>query len=134
LGAAPSSVDLHFATTPEMVELNQVYRSKKGPTDVLSFPAPAPFRKQGHLGEIVICRSVMVKQAKELGHRPSFELDALLVHGLLHLLGFDHEEGTAEAKKMAEWEVRLLGTHARGAKAGSKLGLISRVNRGNSKP
>jgi probable rRNA maturation factor len=91
-----------------MIRLNSKYRGKRAPTDVLSFVAPKPFLKQGVLGELVICLPVMKKQARQQGHSAEDELKILLIHGLLHLLGFDHEKGSAQARKMARWERKLL--------------------------
>lgn len=104
------SVDLAWiGTRPAMARLNARYRGKSGPTDVLTFPAPAVFRRAGILGELVICAPVLREQARAEGHSPARELDVLLVHGLLHLLGFDHEKGPRAAREMARWERRLFG-------------------------
>ena len=111
-------VELQLNGAVTMQKLNATYRGKDQPTDVLSFPAPKPFLKQGVLGELVICRPVLIRQAREQGHSEARELDILLVHGLLHLLGWDHEEGPREARAMAVLEQRLL--------AGKKPGLILR--------
>ncbi len=103
---------VEFAWIPKraaMARLNARYRGKRRPTDVLSFPAPSVFRREGILGEIAICGPVLREQAREAGHAPARELDLLLVHGLLHLLGFDHERGPRAAREMARWECRLLG-------------------------
>ena len=97
--------------------LNAKYRKKNKPTDVLSFPAPEFFVKQGLLGELLVCLPVLKIQAAERGHSPEEELTVLLAHGLLHLLGYDHELGPKEALKMKRAEANLLG---------SKAGLISR--------
>lgn len=106
-----------------MKRLNAGYRKKSYATDVLSFAAPEPFRSQGWLGELVVCAPVLERQARELKHSSELELDVLLAHGLLHLLGLDHERGPAEARRMAKLEARLLegqGLIARGA--GSRTG------------
>lgn len=114
-------VTLKLLGSPAMARMNRDYRGKEYATDVLSFPAPAVFRAQGLLGDLVICLPVLKRQAKELGHSAEFELDVLLVHGLLHLLGLDHEVGEAEARKMARWEDRILGRAS-----GPRKGLVSR--------
>ena len=103
-----------------MKMLNSQYRRKDHATDVLSFEAPMTFRRQGILGELVICSSVLRRQAREMGHKPELELEILLVHGLLHLLGFDHEMGARAAGEMRRWEEKLLGRSAR-------RGLIARA-------
>jgi len=112
-------VDVAFVGAPEMKQLNSHYRGKRYATDILSFEAPSAFRKQGLLGELVICGPVLRRQAREQGHAMSRELEVLLAHGVLHLLGFDHEKGARQAREMAQWEARLLGR-------GAEKGLISR--------
>lgn len=108
-----------------MRRLNARFRGKDSVTDVLSFPAPEVFRAGGWLGELVICTGVMRRQAAELGHAPERELHVLVVHGLLHLLGFDHEKGARQAAEMARWESRLLRAAGRAAGADAR-GLIRR--------
>lgn len=105
-------VDLTVCTVPKMTKLNHQYRGKKEPTDVLSFAADHFFQGQGVLGDLVICAPVVLKQAREYRHSWKKEIDLLLVHGLLHLLHFDHEQGKKEAKEMAKWEQKLLGSQS----------------------
>lgn len=100
--------DVTFVSRARMKTLNRKYRGKAYPTDVLSFPALEVFARQGHLGDVVICEPVLERQAKEAGHSPIEELHVLLIHGLLHLLGYDHEKSRREAAEMAKWEGRLL--------------------------
>jgi rRNA maturation RNase YbeY len=124
-------VELEFVGRPQMAELNFNYRKKNYATDVLSFSAPDLFKKQGLLGELVLCLPVLKAQAKTLKTSSQNELDVLLVHGVLHLLGFDHEKGVKEAALMARWESRILKQLA--AKTNSSrmgLGLIERSNSG----
>jgi probable rRNA maturation factor len=107
--------------------LNRQYRGKNTGTDVLSFPEkgsavifpsssgkldPTPF-----LGDIAISREIAQKQAKLLGHSLAAELRVLALHGLLHLLGYDHESDNG---RMARAEARLR------RKARLPLGLIAR--------
>ncbi len=103
-------VDLTVCSAPKMSNLNLHYRGKKEPTDVLSFAADHFFQGQGVLGDLVICAPVVLKQAKEYNHSWKKEVDLLLVHGLLHLLHFDHEQGKKEAQEMAKWEKKILGS------------------------
>jgi probable rRNA maturation factor len=117
-----------------MRTLNRSYRNKDYATDVLSFPAfakatagkPAAKEPQGpaagaeYLGDIVIATGVAQRQADEVGHPVSTELKVLALHGLLHLLGYDHE---TDAGEMARIEARLR------KKAGLKEGLIARQTR-----
>jgi probable rRNA maturation factor len=113
-GYAPRSteptlgVDVSFVTRAKMKSLNRKYRGKDQPTDVLSFPAPEIFARQGHLGDLVICEPILERQAKEMGHSALEELRVLIVHGLLHLLGYDHERSNRDASEMAKWEIQRL--------------------------
>ena len=92
----------------KMSQLNFQFRGKDTPTDILSFPTSEPFFSQGNIGELIICFPILVQQAQGLKHSIFEELDVLLIHGFLHLLGFDHEKDLQEAKKMARWEKKLL--------------------------
>jgi len=102
-------LDVTFVTRGKMKSLNRKYRGKDSATDVLSFPALEIFARQGHLGDLVICAPILEEQAKRIGHSPKQELHVLLVHGLLHLLGYDHERSGRESSEMAKWESRILG-------------------------
>jgi probable rRNA maturation factor len=101
--------------------LNRVYRGKDVATDVLSFPArlgtdrPAPF-----LGDLAIATGVARRQAREHGHALNTELRILALHGLLHLLGYDHEKDDG---RMARVEARL------SRRAGLPTALIARAPR-----
>ena len=119
----PWTLSVRFTGTPEMIRINHRWRGKKAPTDILSFPAPEVFRDQGMLGELVVCLPVLQAQARESGHSPSEELRVLLVHGVLHLLGLDHEKNRYQLIKQARLEGELL--KALGSKARS--GLIDRM-------
>ncbi len=92
--------------------LNRRYRGKNSGTDVLSFPGFGD-----NLGDIAISRGIAQKQAKALGHPFGIELRVLALHGLLHLLGYDHDSDNG---RMARVEARLR------RKAGLPLGLIAR--------
>ncbi len=95
--------------------LNQAWRGKDAPTDVLSFPqeeAVEPGRFEvppAVLGDIVISTETAERQAGELGHPLETEVRVLLVHGLLHLLGHDHEDDEEGARIMEAAERDLLG-------------------------
>jgi probable rRNA maturation factor len=73
----------------ELRRLNREFRKQDSPTDVLSFPAEQP--SQGFLGEIAISFETARKQALQYGHSLHEEIEILMLHGLLHLLGMDHE-------------------------------------------
>jgi probable rRNA maturation factor len=80
--------------------LNRQYRQIDRPTDVLSFPSDEP----GYLGDVVIAAGVATRQAHAAGHSVAVELRVLALHGLLHLLGYDHERDDG---RMARLERRL---------------------------
>jgi probable rRNA maturation factor len=95
-----------------MRTLNRRYRGKDRTTDVLSFPLrEGRFSCVQHnlLGDIVISIPAAARQARAAGETLLDEIDRLLVHGFLHLLGYDHERGGAEAQRMAARERRLRG-------------------------
>jgi probable rRNA maturation factor len=114
-----------------MTRLNADYRGKNYPTDVLSFPAMSPFWEMGHLGDLVICLPTLQKQARDLGLKAEFELEVLLAHGLLHLLGLDHEKSSKEASRMGRWEAKLLRTSLKLSTTQKLLGLIDRSESGS---
>jgi len=127
VGVAPPvaemAVDVAIVGETQMKALNRKFRGKARPTDVLSFPAHEILKKSGRLGELAICLPVCRRQAKEQGHSPERELRILVVHGVLHLLGFDHERSARAAAEMARAEARLLA-------GGHKAGLIARTRAG----
>jgi probable rRNA maturation factor len=82
---------------------NFQFRGKDYATDVLSFESD----EVGVLGELVICPEVISRQAKEHGLLVREELGYMVLHGFLHLLGFDHERSAAEAKRMFAIQDRL---------------------------
>lgn len=102
-------LDVTFVTRGKMKTLNRKFRGKDAATDVLSFPALEIFARQGHLGDLVICAPILEEQARRIGHSAKAELHVLLVHGLLHLLGYDHEKSNRESSEMAKWESQILG-------------------------
>lgn len=111
---APDAVELSIALVEieEMTELNERYRGKSGPTDVLSFPCDDPCAVVGPeepvaLGDVVIAPEIAVRQAAELDHTVEEELNLLLVHGVLHLLGYDHESDQDAAAMQARERVLL---------------------------
>lgn len=114
---APESIELSLAIVDvdEMAELNSRYRSKEGPTDVLSFgcddPCPVDSDEPITLGDVVIAPAIAEEQAAELGHTVEEELNLLLVHGVLHLLGYEHDTDD-DAAVMQERERALLEAYA----------------------
>jgi probable rRNA maturation factor len=95
-------------------ELNQKWMEKSGPTDVLAFPMdelrPGLVNEEpdeGVLGDLVLCPAVASRQASEAGHPAPEEMQLLTVHGILHLLGYDHAE-PEEHKEMFDLQATLL--------------------------
>jgi len=89
-------ISLVFVSSKEMQLLNKTFRGKNRPTDVLSF---API-ESGSIGELVFSLPVLKKQAVEHGLSLKLELGYMVLHGVLHLLGLDHERSVSEAKRM----------------------------------
>lgn len=87
-----------FVTAEHMRKLNARYADDDYATDVLAFPMMSDEEDAFLLGDVVICPGVGCKNAEELGHGLDRELDALLVHGTLHLLGYDHEKPEDKSK------------------------------------
>lgn len=116
IGLGPECVAVRLIGDAEMARLNVTYRKKKGPTDVLSFPGAADSAKPGtlrqqalkargkFLGDIAIAPKVARRNAKLLGRQLPEELKVLILHGVLHLLGYDHETDRGEMERI---EVRL---------------------------
>ncbi len=95
-------VELIITDDATMQELNAEHRGKDSTTDVLSFPIEAPFTEQPifdiPLGSIIIAESFVKEKAAYLGHTIQDELSLLFIHGMLHLLGFDHENDDGEMR------------------------------------
>ena len=89
------SLGIRFAGDREVRRLNRTYRGQDKPTDVLSFPGG-----EGHLGDILVSVPVARRQALEAGHTVERELKVLLLHGLLHCLGYDHETDEGEMERL----------------------------------
>jgi len=115
LALGRDSVGLSFLTDREMARLNKTYRKKRGTTDVLSFPAeerekPVSLMERvaelrgNFLGDIAISPTVARRNAHSLGRNLRGEIHVLILHGVLHLLGYDHETDRGE---MARVEGRL---------------------------
>ena len=95
LDISPASLTILFSDDLHIQRLNREFRNKDKPTDVLSFPGgdpipgmPEPGR---YLGDIIISVPTASRQANESGHSLEAELQLLVIHGVLHLLGYDHE-------------------------------------------
>ncbi len=111
-----SELSIQLVGTEVMADLHERYLDEPGPTDVMSFPMDElrPGRagetgEPGMLGDVVLCPEVAADQARAAGHTTTEELLLLTVHGILHLLGFDHAE-PAEEKEMFDLQRKLLLT------------------------
>jgi probable rRNA maturation factor len=123
--AARGEIAVALVTDAHSRRLNAHYRRRNAPTDVLSFPSvfdqhePRSRPAERFLGDIVIATGTARKQARDAGHSYQSELRVLALHGLLHLLGYDHENPD-DAGRMARVEARLR------RRGGLRAGLIER--------
>jgi probable rRNA maturation factor len=105
------TVTVRLVGDDESGQLNSTYRNKSGATNVLAFSgtgegAAVPDEDR-ELGDIVICLPVVYREAKDQGKSPTAHMAHMTVHGTLHLLGFDHEDGMA-ARRMESLETQIL--------------------------
>ena len=108
-GVRGGEITVRFVDAAEGALLNRDYRGKDYATNVLSFPyATDPTV----CGDLVICASVVASEALEQGKTLAAHYAHLIVHGLLHLQGYDHETGKREARRMEERERALLASFA----------------------
>ena len=115
--APPYQVSMVFTSSETVRQLNRDYRGVDAPTDVLAFymlpqkgddsSFALPPDGVARLGEVIISYPQAAKQAREQGHSPERELALLIIHGILHLLDYDHEEPEEESK-MREKERELM--------------------------
>ena len=115
LGYLKSEISILFIDDIEMRVLNKRYRGKDKTTDVLSFPQISDFKSAIRnpqfailLGDVVISLETAKRQAKESGHPFNREVIILLTHGILHLLGYDHEGDKKKAVEMRRKEKELM--------------------------
>ena len=94
--AAQGDVAVALVGDAKMRALNREFRGVDRPTDVLAFPAGT----RGHLGDIVIATGVARRQARAAGHPVDTEFRCLALHGLLHLLGYDHEQDDGRMERL----------------------------------
>ncbi|MFA5051496.1 MAG: rRNA maturation RNase YbeY [Patescibacteria group bacterium] len=107
---AYSEISVAFVTDAVSRRLNRQYRRIDHPTDVLSFSERDSrirmSRQPGYLGEIIIAMPHTARQARRLGHTLRHEITILLIHGFLHLVGYDHSR-RADAQRMIRLEQRI---------------------------
>ncbi len=121
LGLEEASLTVCLVSDAEIARLNETFRKKKGPTDVLSFPATArrrPVRMRrgsktakagAYLGDIAISPATARRYARKNGRKLSSELQVLILHGFLHLLGYDHETDRGEMDRVERKLRKRLG-------------------------
>ncbi|NIP73835.1 MAG: rRNA maturation RNase YbeY [Gammaproteobacteria bacterium] len=103
-----AEVVVRIVDEDESARLNETYRGKAGPTNVLSFPfAPPPGVPSVHIGDLVVCAPVIAREAHAQGKYERAHWAHVVVHGTLHLLGFDHA-GRDQAEEMEREETRVL--------------------------
>lgn len=97
-----SDISIAIVSPQKIRSLNKKYRKKDKPTDVLSFVYSQ--HKKNFSGEIIICPRIVKKNSKDAGENFQKELKKVLVHGALHILGYDHEKSAREEKIMRKKE------------------------------
>ena len=113
---------LAFVDSAGIKKLNKTYRGKNKPTDVLSFE---PIEEKD-LGELVLCPSVLRKQAKDHKLPYEMELGYMVLHGVLHLLGYEHEKSAKEAKKMFRLQEMIFEALLESQPTGTAKGYVTR--------
>ena len=111
----PKTLDIYITDGTEGRELNLEARGKNYPTNILSYPSEMPVNiielmPTLPLGELIICHEVVVREAAEQDKTVAQHISHLVTHGVLHVLGFDHELGQAEQDEMESFEIEILGT------------------------
>ena len=124
-------ISITYVDDRGMKKLNREHRGKNETTDVLSFPSDAGKGEFPHLGDIVISLPVAEKMAQKLGVSRRREVETLVIHGFLHLCGYDHEKDNGEMLELqSRLETELLGEEPlpmalkRGRKTGSKVKVL----------
>lgn len=111
LGRANAELSILFINDKKIRQLNQHYRGLDRPTDVLAFPmqeGEGPAMTLDILGDIVISVETASRQGEEIGWGLEIEIYKLLTHGLLHLIGYDHETDPEEAARMKNQEEEIM--------------------------
>jgi probable rRNA maturation factor len=113
--SGPVELGLGFVSLAGIAQLHEEYLGGTGPTDVLAFPIDdepdsVPAGQPRLLGDVVVCPEIAAAQALDHGHSLEDEIAVLVVHGVLHLLGFDHAE-LAEETEMFARQAELVSAH-----------------------
>jgi probable rRNA maturation factor len=112
LGLPADSFTVCLVTNAEIARWNRTYRGKRGPTDVLSFPADRERPRRlpaSYLGDIAIAPQVALRNAGSSGRKAGDEMRILLLHGMLHLMGYDHETDNGQMDRRERRLRRKLG-------------------------
>jgi len=121
LGLEEAGLTVCLVSDAEIARMNEMFRKKKGPTDVLSFPmvarrkpvrlrrGPKTVQAGEYLGDIAISPATARRYAKKYGRKLSSELQVLILHGVLHLLGYDHETDRGEMEQIERKLRKQLG-------------------------
>jgi probable rRNA maturation factor len=115
LGFAPESVTIQLISDRNMAHLNETFRRKQGPTDVLSFPANG-FRQSPnakYIGDIAISPETARRNARRFSRSLPLEMRILILHGMIHLAGFDHETDHGEMDRLERLLRKRLGVSGR---------------------
>ena len=107
----PQSVGIQLVSDLAMARLNQTFRKKRGPTDVLSFPANGskPSTRAVYVGDIAIAPETARRNARRFARSLAAELRILILHGMVHLAGFDHETDEGQMDRVEQRLRRRLG-------------------------
>ena len=108
LGKDKAELSLALVGNVEIQRLNAKYRQKNHPTDVLSFAAEKNLPMEIHLlGDVIISVEKAAEQARERRHTLDEEMTTLLIHGVVHLMGYDHERSSKDARVMGRLEKKI---------------------------
>ena len=108
-GSPAAELSVSLVGKTRMRSLNRKYRGRDYPTDVLAFPMESIGEQaEVFLGDVVICLPVAIQQASRFENTPDQEILRLLIHGMLHLLGYDHEHSPQEAARMQRKENAII--------------------------
>lgn len=123
LGLPRDSITIEFIGDREMARLNETYRKKRGPTDVLSFPAHGPGENgkraskagetNGYVGDIAISPETARRNARRFSRTLPEEMRILILHGMIHLAGYDHETDHGEMERLERRLRKRLGVAER---------------------
>jgi len=111
LGCHDKELSILFIDDGDITKLNEQYLNRKGPTNVLSFPMAGeivPGVASTMLGDVVVSVDTAIRESKEMCEPLSHTIDRLLIHGVLHLLNYDHEKSMLDAELMEKEEKRLM--------------------------